>query len=249
MSTEQTYGSYGPARAGARGEPFTGEWGSESSSVRWAQKPCISRKSLPELWCGRVTGLPAWRLGRPREEKPMPSFEDVLDRQLRDPEFRREWERTAIARAVANAVVAHRAKHGLTQRALATALDWKPSQVARLELGEHSPSLETMRHLSSRLGLRFVVEVSPPGVPRIRPRPAEAMEDLRDSDGTRVVVLTGETRASRSRPVTGPRRAPKRTATGTNSGDSRRTSADTRSGRPYSGEPQRTIADTILRDC
>ena len=45
-------------------------------------------------------------------------FEQVLDEELRDPEFRAEWERLAPARAVANRLIAYRADHGLTQTAL-----------------------------------------------------------------------------------------------------------------------------------
>ena len=39
------------------------------------------------------------------------TFRDVLDRELRtDPEFRKEWQRTQIAREVALQVVRYRAK-------------------------------------------------------------------------------------------------------------------------------------------
>jgi hypothetical protein len=43
----------------------------------------------------------------------------VLAEDLQDPEFRAEWERTAVARAVAIRVVGYRAEHGLTQTQLA----------------------------------------------------------------------------------------------------------------------------------
>jgi ribosome-binding protein aMBF1 (putative translation factor) len=47
------------------------------------------------------------------------SSEDSLSEALRDEGFRREWERTALARAVAIRLVEYRAEHGLSQRALA----------------------------------------------------------------------------------------------------------------------------------
>lgn len=121
----------------------------------------------------------------------MPSFDEVVDRQRQDPEFRRLWDRAAIARAVANAVVAYRTSHGWSQRALAQHLGWKPSQVARLELGEHNPSLETLMHLSNRLGLQFTVEVSPVGKGRLKPRKQRSVERVENADGTRVLVLAG----------------------------------------------------------
>src|SRR5260370_24192863 len=81
------------------------------------------------------------------------SARDLVSEDVeRDPEFRVEWERTALARAVALVVVGYRAKHKLSQRKLAELLEWKPSQVARLELGEHNPSLDTLIFLSQRVG-------------------------------------------------------------------------------------------------
>ena len=51
------------------------------------------------------------------------TLRDVLDRELRtDPEFRKEWERTQIAREVALQVVSYRANHKLTQEELAARL-------------------------------------------------------------------------------------------------------------------------------
>jgi hypothetical protein len=63
------------------------------------------------------------------------SARDLVSEDLeRDPEFRLEWERSALARVVALVVVGYRAKHKLSQRKLAELLGWKPSQVARLWL-------------------------------------------------------------------------------------------------------------------
>src|SRR5688572_12056227 len=90
-------------------------------------------------------------------------WEDVLAEQLADPEFRAEWERTALARAVANAVVTYRTRERLSQKAIAARLGMKQPAIARLELGEHNPSIETLERLASLLGLRFIVDVAPAG--------------------------------------------------------------------------------------
>ena len=42
---------------------------------------------------------------------------EVLAEMLQDPQFRAEWERTALARAVAEAVIRYRAERGLADRA------------------------------------------------------------------------------------------------------------------------------------
>ena len=45
--------------------------------------------------------------------------EDLLAEHLKDAQFRTEWERTALGRAVALAAVRYRAEHGLSLRQLA----------------------------------------------------------------------------------------------------------------------------------
>ncbi|WP_217913849.1 helix-turn-helix transcriptional regulator [Miltoncostaea marina] len=78
-----------------------------------------------------------------------------------DPEFRREWERLALARAVGAEVVRFRADHELSQRELAKRLGMRQPQVARLENGEHNPSHETLVLLASRLGMEFNISIAP----------------------------------------------------------------------------------------
>jgi transcriptional regulator with XRE-family HTH domain len=89
--------------------------------------------------------------------------DEVLSRQLADPAFRSEWERTAFARAIALRVVTYRADHDLSQSALGRRLRMAQSGVARLESGEHTPTLETLQRLSTVLGTGFVVGVDPDG--------------------------------------------------------------------------------------
>jgi transcriptional regulator with XRE-family HTH domain len=82
-----------------------------------------------------------------------------------DPEFRAKWERTALARAVAVAIVRYRSEHDLSQRELAERLGMKQPQVARLELGEVNPSMETLMRVSAQLGMEFTIDVRPAGTP------------------------------------------------------------------------------------
>lgn len=91
----------------------------------------------------------------------MRSNESVLAAELEDPEFRARWEATALARLVANCLVSYRAEHGLSQTALAEQLGMKQPAVARLETGEHNPSLETLARISTAIGVEFAIAVSP----------------------------------------------------------------------------------------
>jgi predicted transcriptional regulator len=91
----------------------------------------------------------------------MKTAQEILAEQLRDPAFREEWQRTAIARAVANKVVTYRAEHGLSQTQLARKLGVSQPLVARLEAGEHEPTFTTLARLSRQLGLEFHIDITP----------------------------------------------------------------------------------------
>lgn len=89
---------------------------------------------------------------------------EVLHEQLADPEFHDEWDRTALSRAVAERLVAYRAERGLTQTGLGRLLKMQQPAVARLESGEHTPSLDTLWRLASRLGVEFHIDITARGV-------------------------------------------------------------------------------------
>src|SRR4051812_29962039 len=88
--------------------------------------------------------------------------DELLAEQLRDdPEFRAEWERTALARAVALIVVRFRADRGLSQRGLAAMLGMSQPQVARLEKGDVNPSMDTLVRVAAGLGIELTINVTP----------------------------------------------------------------------------------------
>ena len=92
------------------------------------------------------------------------SHEDVLAERLgADPEYRREWERTALARAAAMRVIAYRGEHGLSQTALARRLEMSQPAVARLESGEHNPTFPMLLRISNGLGIEFAIDIAPSG--------------------------------------------------------------------------------------
>jgi ribosome-binding protein aMBF1 (putative translation factor) len=94
----------------------------------------------------------------------LPTHEEVLAGHLdADPEYRREWERTALARAVAVKVIAYRAEHDLSQTALAKRLRMSQPAVARLESGEHNPTFPMLLRISDALGIEFAIDITPSG--------------------------------------------------------------------------------------
>ena len=98
--------------------------------------------------------------------------EEVLAGALRDPAFRAEWERTAVARALASQVVAYRVKHGLSQRALADELHMSQPQVARLEAAIRNPEIETLRRVACVLDIEFDLKIPQQHEPTLSSRPS-----------------------------------------------------------------------------
>jgi ribosome-binding protein aMBF1 (putative translation factor) len=90
------------------------------------------------------------------------THDELLTEQLRDdPAFRAEWERTALARAIAVAVVRFRTDRGLSQRGLAAVLEMTQPQVARLERGDVNPSMDTLVRVAAGLGIELTINVTP----------------------------------------------------------------------------------------
>ncbi len=85
----------------------------------------------------------------------------IAAEELADPEIRREHERTALAHAVAMRVIGYRINHGLSQTGLARLLGMHQSAIARLEAGDHEPSLATLSRLARVLGIEFHIDITP----------------------------------------------------------------------------------------
>jgi ribosome-binding protein aMBF1 (putative translation factor) len=85
--------------------------------------------------------------------------DELHEQAMQDPEYRREYERTQLASDVAIKVIGYRIDHGLTQAELARLLDMRQPHVARLEAGDHEPSVATLARLADALGLDFSLDI------------------------------------------------------------------------------------------
>jgi len=86
-------------------------------------------------------------------------------RKLRESRSRDE---AALVFEVGDCITAYRGKHRLSQRALAEKLEMPQPDLAHLENGMHTPTLETLARLARGMGITFCIEVTPEGM-RLRP--------------------------------------------------------------------------------
>jgi DNA-binding XRE family transcriptional regulator len=108
----------------------------------------------------------------------------VAEEQLADPSSRAEWQRLAPAREFAATLLRYRAEHEMNQRALAERLGVSQPRIVKLESGEHNPEIDTIINAVRRLGIEFVLDVSPADrkptlvTARVRRRGAIAHDDV-----------------------------------------------------------------------
>ncbi len=90
--------------------------------------------------------------------------DELAAADAQDPAVAAELARTAVANQLAILVIQYRVDHGLTQTALARLLGVKQPAVARLEAGDHEPTVATLARLSRALRINLRLDVGPESV-------------------------------------------------------------------------------------
>jgi transcriptional regulator with XRE-family HTH domain len=85
------------------------------------------------------------------------ALDDWLEEEMRDPEFRERWEQTSPQVSFGLALGYMREQRGMTQQQLADATGIQRSVIARLENGDHAPTLTTQTKLAHALNARIEV--------------------------------------------------------------------------------------------
>ena len=89
------------------------------------------------------------------------NYRKTLDQQLRDPEFKAEWDALEPERQIVRAMLEGRERANLTQQELAAATGITQADISRLENGTANPSLRTLKRLASGMGMRLKVDFVP----------------------------------------------------------------------------------------
>lgn len=89
------------------------------------------------------------------------NFRDTLNEQLRDPEFKAEWDALEPERQIMRAIIEGRDERDLTQKQLAEMTGITQADISRFENGTGNPSLRTLKRLAEGLGMSLKVEFVP----------------------------------------------------------------------------------------
>ncbi|MCL1890759.1 MAG: helix-turn-helix domain-containing protein [Coriobacteriia bacterium] len=82
----------------------------------------------------------------------MDDLDKFLNKQLENPEFAEEWERSKPEYEVMRLLVEARSEMGMSQSELARRTGIKQPNISRLERGACSPTLDTLAALAQGLG-------------------------------------------------------------------------------------------------
>lgn len=91
----------------------------------------------------------------------MTKFKDFLNEQLKDEEFRKEYEALEPEFAVIQAMIDARKLKGLTQKELSERTGIAQGDISKLENGSANPSLRTLQRLAEGLGMKLKLEFIP----------------------------------------------------------------------------------------
>lgn len=91
----------------------------------------------------------------------MTSFNDFLNQQLQDPEFKAEYEALEPEFAIIQAMIDARKATGMTQKELSEATGIAQGDISKLETGNANPSLRTLQRLAAGMGMRLRLEFIP----------------------------------------------------------------------------------------
>ncbi len=83
----------------------------------------------------------------------MKTFNDMLEKQLEDDEFRKEYEAIQPEMDVIRAIVDARASQNLTQKELAERTGINQADISKIENGTRNPSLNLLKRLADGMGI------------------------------------------------------------------------------------------------
>lgn len=89
------------------------------------------------------------------------NFRETLNEQLKNPEFKKEWDALEAEFSIIQTMLDVRKEAGLTQKDLADRTGIAQADISRLENGNANPSLRTLQRLAEGMGMKLKIEFVP----------------------------------------------------------------------------------------
>lgn len=89
-------------------------------------------------------------------------FQEYLDKQLKNKEFREEYEALEPEYIIMRAMIEARREEGLTQKELSERSGITQADISRLENGNANPSIRTLQRLANAMGKTLKIEFVDP---------------------------------------------------------------------------------------
>lgn len=91
----------------------------------------------------------------------MNEFDILLNEQLQDEEFRKEYEAMKPEFVIIQAMIDARKKAGLTQKELSNRTGIAQGDISKLENGNGNPSIKTLQKLADAMNMTLKLEFVP----------------------------------------------------------------------------------------
>lgn len=79
-----------------------------------------------------------------------------LEKRLKNPKFRQEWEDSELEYVIARNIIKLRKERHLTQNELAAALNTKQSVISRIENADQNLSIDTLKRIAKALDVNVM---------------------------------------------------------------------------------------------
>ena len=91
----------------------------------------------------------------------MTTLDEFLEEQLKDPQFKEEYDALEPEFVVMQALIDARKDSGMTQKELSAATGISQADISRLEHGNGNPSLRTLQRIAKALKMSLKIEFVP----------------------------------------------------------------------------------------
>lgn len=91
----------------------------------------------------------------------MSSFNEFFNEQLKNPEFKKEWDDIQPEMDVIRAMVEARISQNITQKELAERTGINQADICKMENGTRNPSLKLLKRLAEGMGMELHLVFTP----------------------------------------------------------------------------------------